>query len=96
MKSGLRTALLLAAVAATGATACGPGVYWCACLPNVSPLRVCGTFLNRHGGRLDFRCRVVDGGWFSSAPYLGNERSHHMLALLKKKEQMQEFLRHFH
>jgi 3alpha(or 20beta)-hydroxysteroid dehydrogenase len=22
---------------------------------------------------------VVDGGWFSSAPYLGNERSHHML-----------------
>jgi 3alpha(or 20beta)-hydroxysteroid dehydrogenase len=22
---------------------------------------------------------VVDGGWFSSPPYLGNERSHHML-----------------
>jgi NAD(P)-dependent dehydrogenase (short-subunit alcohol dehydrogenase family) len=39
---------------------------------------------------------VVDGGWFSSAPYLGNERSHHMLTLLKKKEQMQEFLHHFH
>jgi NAD(P)-dependent dehydrogenase (short-subunit alcohol dehydrogenase family) len=39
---------------------------------------------------------VVDGGWFSSAPYLGNERSHHMLALLKKKEQMREFLHHFH
>ena len=39
---------------------------------------------------------VVDGGWFSSAPYLGNERSHHMLTLLKKKEQMQGFLHHFH
>jgi NAD(P)-dependent dehydrogenase (short-subunit alcohol dehydrogenase family) len=39
---------------------------------------------------------VVDGGWFSSAPYLGNERSHHMLSLLKKKEQIQEFLHHFH
>lgn len=39
---------------------------------------------------------VVDGGWFSSAPYLGNERSHHMLGLLKKKEQFQEFLHHFH
>ena len=39
---------------------------------------------------------VVDGGWFSSAPYLGNERSHHMLTVLKKKEQMQEFLHHFH
>jgi NAD(P)-dependent dehydrogenase (short-subunit alcohol dehydrogenase family) len=33
---------------------------------------------------------VVDGGWFSSAPYLGNERSHHMLALLDKKEELQE------
>jgi NAD(P)-dependent dehydrogenase (short-subunit alcohol dehydrogenase family) len=33
---------------------------------------------------------VVDGGWFSSAPYLGNERSHHMLTLLKGKEEMQE------
>jgi 3alpha(or 20beta)-hydroxysteroid dehydrogenase len=39
---------------------------------------------------------VVDGGWFSSAPDLGNERSHHMLGLLKKKEQFQEFLHHFH
>jgi NAD(P)-dependent dehydrogenase (short-subunit alcohol dehydrogenase family) len=33
---------------------------------------------------------VVDGGWFSSAPYLGNERSHHMLTLLNAKEEMQE------
>jgi NAD(P)-dependent dehydrogenase (short-subunit alcohol dehydrogenase family) len=33
---------------------------------------------------------VVDGGWFSSAPYLGNERSHHMLSLLRKKEVLQE------
>jgi heme/copper-type cytochrome/quinol oxidase subunit 1 len=28
---------------------------------------------------------VADGGWFSSAPYLGNERSHHMLELLRRK-----------
>ena len=33
---------------------------------------------------------VVDGGWFSSAAYLGNERSHHMLTLLKKKDELQE------
>ena len=53
MKSALRTALLLAAVVTTGATACGPGVYWCACPSGVVPLRVCGTFLNRHGSRLE-------------------------------------------
>jgi NAD(P)-dependent dehydrogenase (short-subunit alcohol dehydrogenase family) len=28
---------------------------------------------------------VVDGGWFSSTQYLGNERTHHMLSLLDKK-----------
>jgi NAD(P)-dependent dehydrogenase (short-subunit alcohol dehydrogenase family) len=33
---------------------------------------------------------VVDGGWFSSAPYLGNERSHHMLQLLHEKEKLSE------
>jgi NAD(P)-dependent dehydrogenase (short-subunit alcohol dehydrogenase family) len=33
---------------------------------------------------------VVDGGWFSSAPYLGNERSHHVLSLLDKKEAVEE------
>jgi NAD(P)-dependent dehydrogenase (short-subunit alcohol dehydrogenase family) len=45
---------------------------------------------------------VVDGGWFSSAPYLGNERSHHMLTILdkkdelqEKKDQMREFLQRF-
>jgi NAD(P)-dependent dehydrogenase (short-subunit alcohol dehydrogenase family) len=41
---------------------------------------------------------VVDGGWFSSAPYLTNERSHHMLSLMKKeekKEEVQEFLKRF-
>jgi NAD(P)-dependent dehydrogenase (short-subunit alcohol dehydrogenase family) len=38
---------------------------------------------------------VVDGGWFSSAPYLGNERSHHMLALMKTKDHIQEFMKHF-
>ncbi|TCU54698.1 NAD(P)-dependent dehydrogenase (short-subunit alcohol dehydrogenase family) [Novosphingobium sp. PhB57] len=29
---------------------------------------------------------VVDGGWFSSAPYLANERSHHMLQLMDAKD----------
>jgi hypothetical protein len=53
VKSGLRTALLLAAVVMTAATACGPGVYLCACPPNVFPLVVCGTFMNRHGGGLE-------------------------------------------
>jgi NAD(P)-dependent dehydrogenase (short-subunit alcohol dehydrogenase family) len=38
---------------------------------------------------------VVDGGWFSSAPYLTNERSHHMLALMKTKEEIHDFLQHF-
>ena len=42
---------------------------------------------------------VVDGGWFSSAPYLTNERSHHMLQLLdtkdKGKDLLDNFLKHF-
>ena len=38
---------------------------------------------------------VVDGGWFSSAPYLTNERSHHMLSLMKTKDHVQKFLQHF-
>jgi NAD(P)-dependent dehydrogenase (short-subunit alcohol dehydrogenase family) len=42
---------------------------------------------------------VVDGGWFSSAPYLANERSHHMLQLLDTKDKaehlMDEFTKHF-
>lgn len=42
---------------------------------------------------------VVDGGWFSSAPYLGNERSHHALKLLDTKDKAEhlkkEFLKHF-
>ena len=38
---------------------------------------------------------VVDGGWFSSAPYLVSERSHHMLSLMDKKEHLEEFLHHF-
>jgi NAD(P)-dependent dehydrogenase (short-subunit alcohol dehydrogenase family) len=38
---------------------------------------------------------VVDGGWFSSAPYLGNERSHHMLSLMDKKEELDGFLQRF-
>jgi hypothetical protein len=38
---------------------------------------------------------LVDGGWLSSAPYLSNERSHHMLSLMDKKEKLEEFLQHF-
>jgi NAD(P)-dependent dehydrogenase (short-subunit alcohol dehydrogenase family) len=38
---------------------------------------------------------VVDGGWFSSAPYLVSERSHHALSLMDKKERLEEFLHHF-
>jgi NAD(P)-dependent dehydrogenase (short-subunit alcohol dehydrogenase family) len=42
---------------------------------------------------------VVDGGWFSSAPYLTNERSHHMLQLLSAKDKAEhvfdDFLKHF-
>jgi NAD(P)-dependent dehydrogenase (short-subunit alcohol dehydrogenase family) len=41
---------------------------------------------------------VVDGGWFSSAPYLTNERSH-MLQLLDTKDKgkhlLDNFLKHF-
>jgi NAD(P)-dependent dehydrogenase (short-subunit alcohol dehydrogenase family) len=39
---------------------------------------------------------VVDGGWFSSAPYLANERSHHMLSILAKKEHLEEMIHRFH
>ena len=38
---------------------------------------------------------VVDGGWFSSAPYLVSERSHHGLKLMDKREELEEFLHHF-
>jgi NAD(P)-dependent dehydrogenase (short-subunit alcohol dehydrogenase family) len=38
---------------------------------------------------------VVDGGWFSSAPYLVSERSHHGLSLMDKKEELEKFLHHF-
>jgi NAD(P)-dependent dehydrogenase (short-subunit alcohol dehydrogenase family) len=38
---------------------------------------------------------VVDGGWFTAGPYLTNERSHHMLSLLKKKDHVQGFLDRF-
>jgi hypothetical protein len=42
---------------------------------------------------------VVDGGWFSAAPYLTNERSHHMLQLLSAKDKaknvLDEILKHF-
>ncbi len=42
---------------------------------------------------------VVDGGWFSAAPYLANERTHHMLKLLDTKDKanhlLEDFLGHF-
>jgi NAD(P)-dependent dehydrogenase (short-subunit alcohol dehydrogenase family) len=42
---------------------------------------------------------LVDGGWFSAAPYLTNERSHHMLQLLTAKDKvenvLEDFLKHF-
>jgi hypothetical protein len=42
---------------------------------------------------------VVDGGWFSSAPYPADERSHHMFQLLdtrdKAKHLLDNFLKHF-
>ena len=42
---------------------------------------------------------VVDGGWFSAAPYLANERSYHLLQLLDTKDKaehlMEAFLKHF-
>jgi NAD(P)-dependent dehydrogenase (short-subunit alcohol dehydrogenase family) len=38
---------------------------------------------------------VVDGGWFSSAPYLANERSHHMLQLLDTKDKATDLLERF-
>jgi hypothetical protein len=42
---------------------------------------------------------VVDGGWFSAAPYLTNERSHHMLQLLGAKDEvghvLDDFRKHF-
>ena len=38
---------------------------------------------------------VVDGGWFSSAPYLTNERSHHMLQLLDTKDKAEHLMDSF-
>ena len=42
---------------------------------------------------------VVDGGWFSSAPYLVSERSHHALKLMDAKDKgehvLDDFLAHF-
>jgi NAD(P)-dependent dehydrogenase (short-subunit alcohol dehydrogenase family) len=35
---------------------------------------------------------VVDGGWFSSAPYLTNERSHHLLQLLDTKDKAKQLM----
>lgn len=38
---------------------------------------------------------VVDGGWFSSAPYLTNERSHHMLQVLDTKDKAEHLMDNF-
>jgi len=36
---------------------------------------------------------VVDGGWASVAAYLGNERSHHMLGLMRTKKHIEDFIK---
>ncbi len=38
---------------------------------------------------------VVDGGWFSCAPYLSNERQNNMLEMIQKKEGLEKFLKGF-
>ena len=38
---------------------------------------------------------VVDGGWFTAAPYLSNERQNNMLAMLQKKDGVENFLKRF-
>ncbi len=38
---------------------------------------------------------VVDGGWFSTAPYLANERSHYVLQLLDTKDNTQHLMEDF-
>jgi hypothetical protein len=42
---------------------------------------------------------VVDGGWFSAATYVTNERSHHMLQLLSARDKaehvLDDILKHF-
>jgi NAD(P)-dependent dehydrogenase (short-subunit alcohol dehydrogenase family) len=38
---------------------------------------------------------IVGGGWFSCAPYLTNERRHHGLSLLERRDRFQKFLGRF-
>jgi NAD(P)-dependent dehydrogenase (short-subunit alcohol dehydrogenase family) len=38
---------------------------------------------------------VVDGGWFTAAPYLGNERQNNMLELMRKKDGVENSLKRF-
>ena len=38
---------------------------------------------------------VVDGGWFSSAPYLINARRNHMMTLLKRRGAVEKLLKRF-
>ena len=38
---------------------------------------------------------VVDGGWFTAAPYLGNDRQNNMMELIQKKEGVENFLKKF-
>jgi len=59
-----------------------------------------GTRGARTGGTVGWRYItgtdiVVDGGWFSSAPYLVTEPPHHALSPMDKKERLEEFLHHF-
>ncbi len=38
---------------------------------------------------------VVDGGWFTAAPYLGNDRRNNMMELLRKRDGVLKFLKRF-
>jgi hypothetical protein len=62
--------------------------------------RLCGALSCERRVRIHYGTDiVVDGGWFSAAPYLTNERSHHMLQILEAKDKAEgvlgAFLKHF-
>ena len=53
VKPSLPPALLLAVAITTGTTACGGGVWTCACPAAYKPFVVCGTALNYHGQQME-------------------------------------------
>ncbi len=62
MKPSLPRALLLAVVITTSATACGGGVWTCACPASYLPFVVCGTALNYHGKHMETVLLLSLGG----------------------------------